>query len=281
METQLKALRVWGSRQSRRSRSQRIEYLACSRVRRLEINTIAPILQPAKIATVPSPPERKQSLETTRFTKFVSRLPRAVIACSMKRMHRPDLWGWSEFNEDRNLDFHSLLWVREGGNVAVDPLPLSPHDSKHLKELGTLATIVITNSDHVRDAEALAKMTGARIVGPEGERSNFPIACDEWLKDGQEITSGLRVLALEGSKTPGELALVLEDSTLITGDLIRSHVGGELCMLPTPKLADAEQAIASIRRVAQLALTTVLPGDGWPVFRDGKQRLNELMATLA
>ena len=32
------------------------------------------------------------------------------------------------------------------------------------------------------------------------------------------------VLALHGSKTPGELALVLEDTILVTGDLVRGHV---------------------------------------------------------
>jgi hypothetical protein len=31
-----------------------------------------------------------------------------------------------------------LLWVRPGGNVAIDPLPLSPHDRKHLDTLGGL-----------------------------------------------------------------------------------------------------------------------------------------------
>jgi hypothetical protein len=31
---------------------------------------------------------------------------------------------------------------------------------------------------------------------------------------------------LNGSKTPGELALVLEKTTLITGDLVRAHQAG-------------------------------------------------------
>src|SRR5690606_39273300 len=124
---------------------------------------------------------------------------------SMKRLHRDDLWGWSLFNEERNLDFHSVLWVREGGNVAVDPLPLSAHDAAHLEALGGLSTIVITNSDHLRDAPAIAERTGARILGPAGERRDFPHRCDDWIADGDEVVPGLGALALEGSKTPGEL----------------------------------------------------------------------------
>jgi hypothetical protein len=40
----------------------------------------------------------------------------------MKQLHRKNLYGWSEFNQEPNLSFHSVLWVRESGNVLIDPL---------------------------------------------------------------------------------------------------------------------------------------------------------------
>ncbi len=200
----------------------------------------------------------------------------------MKRLHRPDLYGWSEFNPDRNIDFHSVLWVRDGGNVVIDPLPLSEHDAAHLRDLGGATTIVITNSDHSRDAARLAADTGARILGPAGERDAFPIECSAWLADGDEVVPGLRALAVAGSKTPGELALLLEDATLITGDLVRAHEGGRLCLLPDPKLTDRAAAVESVRHLAEIpTIETVLPGDGWPVFRSGGDALRELAASLA
>lgn len=199
----------------------------------------------------------------------------------MKRLHRPDLYGWSAFNTDRNIDFHSVLWRREAGNVAIDPLALSEHDRAHLAQLGGVSTIVVTNSDHVRDAHALAAATGATICGPHAERANFPVSCARWLDDGDEVVTGLRAIALDGSKTPGELALVLESTTLITGDLVRAHEGGRLCMLPVPKLSDHAAAIKSIQRLAGLEnIESVLTGDGWPVFRDGGRALTELAATI-
>ena len=195
----------------------------------------------------------------------------------MKRLHRKDLYGWSVFDEGRNLDFHSVLWVRPDGNVAIDPLPLSEHDQAHLESLGSVSTIVITNSDHERASKAMADATGARIVGPSGERDR--LACNTWIGDGDEVVPGLTVMALEGSKTPGELALLLEETTLITGDLIRAHEAGRLCLLPDQKLSDKEKAISSLRRLADLPLIeTVLTGDGWPVFRDGAQVLAKLAA---
>ncbi|MEC7540591.1 MAG: MBL fold metallo-hydrolase, partial [SAR324 cluster bacterium] len=46
----------------------------------------------------------------------------------MKQLHRKDLFSWSVFNEERNIDFHGILWVRENGNVLIDPMPMSVHD---------------------------------------------------------------------------------------------------------------------------------------------------------
>jgi glyoxylase-like metal-dependent hydrolase (beta-lactamase superfamily II) len=196
----------------------------------------------------------------------------------MKRLQRADLYGWSTFNPERNLDFHSVLWVRAGGNVAFDPLPQTEHDRAHLDSLGKLAWIVITNSDHVRDAVGLAAHSGAQLAGPLGERADFPVPCDRWLGDGDVLVTGLEAFALQGSKTPGELALLIDDDTLITGDLLRAHEAGRLTLLPDVKLSDKARALAEIERLTARDINAVLVGDGWPVFRDGRRALLELLA---
>ncbi len=195
----------------------------------------------------------------------------------MKRLHRDDIYSWSVFDERLNIDFHSVVWVRPDGNVVIDPLPLSEHDRTHLEQLGSVSTIVITNSDHVRASKSLAEATGARILGPTDERDQ--LECDAWLNDGDTVVPGLMVMTLHGSNTPGELALLLEETTLITGDLIRAHEAGRLCLLPDPKLSDKQQAIVSLRRLTDLPrIEAVLPGDGWPVFRGGARALADLAA---
>ncbi|MFZ5893732.1 MAG: MBL fold metallo-hydrolase [Myxococcota bacterium] len=199
----------------------------------------------------------------------------------MKLLHRADLFCWSRFDEGRNIDFHSLVWMRPAGNVVVDPLPLSDHERKRLEMLGGVRHIVVTNSDHVRATRELAAQTGARTYGPHAEREGFPITCDVWLSDGDEVVPGLVALALDGSKTPGELALLLEDTTLITGDLVRAHAAARLDLLPDAKLKDAALARRSLARLAALSgIEAVLPGDGWPVFRDGQRALSELAARV-
>jgi hypothetical protein len=197
----------------------------------------------------------------------------------MKQLHRPDLHTWSRFDESRNIDFSSVAWVRPGGNVLIDPLPMSEHDAAHLRSLGGAAFVVVTNSDHTRDAAALAEQFGAALCGPGAERDALPWPCERWLADGDEVVPGLRAIELHGSKTPGELALVLDDTTLITGDLIRGQVAGRLNLLPDAKLVDRAQALASVRRIvdAYPRIDTVLVGDGWPVFHAGGKALATLI----
>jgi len=195
----------------------------------------------------------------------------------MKQLHRKDLFGWSEFNPERNIDFHSVLWTRPDGNVLIDPLPLSAHDQNHLRQLGGAKFIVITNSDHCRDAFHIAKVLGAATYGPAGEHGDFPIECNFWLHDNQEVVPGLVAYELHGSKTPGELALVLEQTTLITGDLIRCHSGGELCLLPETKLTNVLLAKQSVNKMAEMTgINTILVGDGWPLFNHGGEALKLL-----
>jgi glyoxylase-like metal-dependent hydrolase (beta-lactamase superfamily II) len=199
----------------------------------------------------------------------------------MKTLHRPDCFSWSAFQSDRNIDFNGFLWVRPEGNVAIDPMPLSSHDQQHLTALGGLKAILLSNSDHIRSAVELAQATGAEIYGPAGEQGDFPIACQHWLADGEAPFEGLRTLALSGSKTPGELAFLLDETTLFCGDLVRSHNAGGLTILPPEKLQDAEAAKASVRRLANLPnIQAVLVGDGWSVFRHGGECLRDLAQAL-
>ena len=75
---------------------------------------------------------------------------------------------------------------------------------------------------------------------------------------------------------------MLEGDTLITGDLVRAHAGGKLCMLPDAKLQDKSKAVASVKMLASIhGITAVLVGDGWPVFREGERVLAELSASLS
>jgi glyoxylase-like metal-dependent hydrolase (beta-lactamase superfamily II) len=198
----------------------------------------------------------------------------------MKRLHRSDLFGWSQFQEHLDIDFNSVAWTAPGGSIVFDPLPMSTHDLEHLRKLGPVAWIVITNSRHIRGAVALREATSAKLAAPDGERATFPLPADRFLTGGDELVPGLMTLTVEGSKTAGELAFVLGD-TLITGDLVRSHRAGCLQMLkPEQGMSDIQAARRSIEKLAELDVDAVLVGDGFSVFRDGQRYLRELAGTI-
>ncbi len=195
----------------------------------------------------------------------------------VKATHRPDIHTFATFDPVRNVDFNGWFVVRDGGNVLVDPVAMSEHDLAHARQLGGVAWIVITNSDHVREAPALAQAFGARVAGPAAERETFPIPCNRWLEGGETFVPGVEVIALDGSKTPGELALVIDGDTLVTGDLVRAHRGGSIHLLPDDKLRDRAAAIASLRPLAaRPELRAVLVGDGWPLFDHAHAHLQRL-----
>jgi hypothetical protein len=197
----------------------------------------------------------------------------------MKRLHRPDLFTWSVYDEGQQVDFNGFLWKRDGGNVVIDPVPLAAPDWKHLDELGGAAWILLTNSSHVRAAPEVAVRTGARLLGPAGEREGFPLACERWVADGDEPVAGLVVRELHGSKTEGELGLAIEETTAVFGDLVRAHRAGALMLLRREKLRDPARAVESVRRFRALhpRVEHVLVGDGWCAFRNGGVLLDELL----
>jgi glyoxylase-like metal-dependent hydrolase (beta-lactamase superfamily II) len=197
----------------------------------------------------------------------------------MKQLHKPDLFGWSAFDETRNVDFNTTVWVRDDGCIVIDPMPLSAHDQAHLERLGGVSWIVITNSDHIRSAVDIAAIFGAKLAGPVAERDRWPFECDAWLTDGDELVEGLTAYTCEGSKTPGELVLRIGKDTLVTGDLIRAHHGGSLMTLPEAKLTDPAAAQRSVARIAGLtSVDAVLVGDGWHLFSGAGDALRALVA---
>jgi metallo-beta-lactamase superfamily protein len=199
----------------------------------------------------------------------------------MKALHKPNLFSWSVFNEERDLDFHSVFWKSPHGNVVIDPLPLSEHDRSHVEALGGVHDIVITNSDHVRGAAELSSTTGARVWAPALELDRLARLGPHAATEASPPVAGLQVFELHGSKTPGELALLIEHHTLVFGDLVRGHRAGRLNLLPDAKLADRTAALASLRRLTELqSIEAVLVGDGWPVFHGGRHALNALLIEL-
>jgi uncharacterized cupin superfamily protein len=181
---------------------------------------------------------------------------------------------WSVWQPDRNLFFNSFfVQSREGGNLAVDPLPLDAEGVAEITAAGGLAFVVVTNRDHERDARALASTFGAKLAASALDAPLLSGPVDRVLADGEELLDAV-VVPLEGLKTAGEFALHLRGrEAVIVGDALWGDPAGSLRLMPDAKLADPPKAALSLRRIAALRPKHLLVGDGACIFGDATRAL--------
>lgn len=196
----------------------------------------------------------------------------------MKRLIFDDIYSWSVFSEMRQIDFNGHLWTRPEGNVLIDPVPMIDSDLNQFDELGGASLIVLTNSDHEREAEFFRKRTGAHIVIHEADADALEVAADRQITDGEEIVSGLQAIHLRFGKSPGEIALYFpEKRAVLSGDLVVGEPIGSLTLLADEKLENPSSAALELRKILALSFDAILVGDGHSILQDARQRLTECL----
>ena len=154
-----------------------------------------------------------------------------------------------------------------------------------------IAQIVLTNRDHVWDAELFRTRCGARLVAGADEVTQLaPVAIEEAVRQGDLIAGALRVIHLPG-KSAGEIGLYFDPAhhafsremggILLLGDAIIGNPPGALSLIPEPKLDDPSKLKRSLRKLLNYDFDVLLLCDGQPVLRDGKLKVAEFLDTLA
>jgi uncharacterized cupin superfamily protein len=185
----------------------------------------------------------------------------------MQQLSIPGMAMWSIWQPDRAMYFNSFFMERTGGNVVVDPLAITDDDVAYMRDRGGVAWIVITNRDHERKARELATTFRAKIASGENEAALLSGPVDRTLKGNEELDPGVTVIALEGGKTPGEIALhVRANKAAIVGDALWGDPAGSLRLPPDEKLIDAAKSVLSLRQIWALRLDVLLVGDGACIF---------------
>ncbi len=196
----------------------------------------------------------------------------------MKEIAVTNFYSWSIFSQERQIDFNGHLWVREEGNVLIDPVPMTAADLEQFDQLGGAAWIVLTNRDHEREAAFFQDRTGTRIAAHRADADLFDQPPDRLLDDGEEIVPGLRVVHLAHGKSPGEIALYWPALKMVlAGDLVVGAPLGRITLLPDAKLADPPQAALGLRKLLQLDFDALLMGDGHSVLHDARRLLLECL----
>ncbi len=185
----------------------------------------------------------------------------------------PDIQQWSCFSQEKQLDFNGLVLTINDHCILVDPPPMDAADRTAVLKGRAVDYILLTNRDHVREAEVCRRDFKAKVYAPEADALLMEIPIDKTYKDGELLPGGLWVIHLKDMKSPGESALFLERGKgyLILGDSLIGKPPGQLNLLPADKFADVAKARESLARLLKYNFETVLVGDGTSILDGGKE----------
>ncbi len=190
----------------------------------------------------------------------------------------PDIWTWSWPSPPHGYDFNGYLVGHPAGNLCIDPAEASPEDLAEIARRG-VARILLTNRNHVRDANRIRSRTGARTAihaADAGHAEGQGAEIDDALVPG-ELVGPLRVVAVPG-KSPGEIALHWPERRLLfVGDALIGNPPGRLSLLREQVMDDPPRLRASVRTLLDLDFDALLVGDGAPILHDARERLRELL----
>jgi len=190
----------------------------------------------------------------------------------------PGVWSWSWLSPPHGYNFNGHLLLDAAGGICVDPVQLTAEAEAKLREY-RVAAIVLTNRNHVRDANRVREITGARtLIHPadaDYARSQGAILDGELSVD--QTLGPLRVVAAPG-KSPGEVALHWPvRRMLIVGDAVIGNPPGRCSLLREKVMDDPPRLRDSVSVLAELDVDTLLVGDGEPILAGAKERLRELV----
>jgi glyoxylase-like metal-dependent hydrolase (beta-lactamase superfamily II) len=191
----------------------------------------------------------------------------------------PDVFTWQWFSEPHGYDFNGHLICLPGGNLCIDPVEVPPDVLAEMARRG-VSRILLTNRNHVRDANRVRARTGARTAihpADAGYASGQGAELDDELRVGERI-EGLEVIGVPG-KSAGEVAFFWRQRRiLIVGDLVVGNPPGHLGLLKEKVMDDPPRLRASVRTLLDLDFDTLLVGDGVPILQGAKERMIELVA---
>lgn len=193
----------------------------------------------------------------------------------------PDILTWAWFSEPHGYNFNGYLVRHPQGNLCIDPVPPGDESLADIARMG-VASILLTNRNHSRAANAVRERTGAQtFIHPDdaAHARGQGAEIDGALGVGEKI-GPFTIVAVPG-KSPGEVTLHWpERKLLIVGDAVIGHPPGHCGLLREKVMDDPARLRQSVRTLLDLEFDTLLFGDGASILQAAKLRLMELVDTF-
>ena len=192
----------------------------------------------------------------------------------------PNIWEWSWFSEEKQLNFNGHLLTVGEHRILVDPPPMTSKDIAFARQGGPVDYILVTNRDHEREAVLLRDEFQCSVMVPELDATEMALTPNKTCKDGELLPGGIWVIQLAHQKSPGESALFLDTGKgiLIVGDAIIGQPDGMVRLLPPGKYADIAQAREGLRRLLKYNFDSLIVGDGTSIVTGAKPIVEQILA---
>jgi glyoxylase-like metal-dependent hydrolase (beta-lactamase superfamily II) len=195
----------------------------------------------------------------------------------------PNIYSWSEFSEEKQLNFNGYLIIGEEESVIIDPPFLREDDElKYLIAQHSscpLRGILLTNIHHERSSCLLKNQYSVPVLVNERDAEGLETPADYTFAGGDTLFCGMQIIQLDYQKSPGETALYMaEQKIIIVGDALIGKVPGQVNMLPSEKYKDIAKAKAGLKELLKYEFETLLVGDGESILKDAKEAVVKFLA---
>ncbi len=196
----------------------------------------------------------------------------------------PNIYQWSEYSEEKQLNFNGYFLAQQDQSVFIDPPSLTDDGLQELKELVSkhsdcpLKAILLTNVHHDRMSQKLKEVFSSPIYIHENDQELLDFTPDHTFRDGETLFCGLKAIHIKDQKSPGETAFLLEDrKILFVGDALIGKVPGKLNLLPPDKYPDITKAKKALEILKNYDFNDLLLGDGEPILGEAQSSLHKLL----
>ena len=208
----------------------------------------------------------------------------------------PNIWQWSWFSDEKQLNFNGLFLTVGEHRILVDPPPMASEDVMQVRRGGRVDYILITNRDHLREAAAYKAEFACQLWLPAIDAPQMEVKADKTYQDGELLPGGIWAVHLQDQKSPGECALFIQQAggagasrrdqggpvptgIMIVGDALIGKPAGAVSMLPADKYADPGKAREGLRRLLKYNFDGLLVGDGHSIMTGAKQLVESLLSS--
>jgi glyoxylase-like metal-dependent hydrolase (beta-lactamase superfamily II) len=189
------------------------------------------------------------------------------------------LFHWSAYDPGCKCELSSTAIRSNASLVVIDPIPLAEAAWKELLQLAPLRAILLTNGNHVRDADRLRQKHQIPIVtAPLARRAVTELKPDVVLLEG-ELLYGITPISVPGAASGETAFFFASGGVMAIGDAaINLSPEKGLELLPDKYCDDPEQNRASLRKLLNFDFRTLTFAHGTPVTSRAQEKWRALLS---